>query len=703
MAGAMTDATLANIGVVSYSLGGMAFAFLALFLLVGWRGRSHGAILTLACAVNAAWCFTLVAGLLRAVPGGAMALAEVMRDAAWLFFVASMMPNAGARRTSVMLWLPSIVLPAALAAFVLLRMGAWALPGFQADLLVYVVVAMLMALWGIVLLEQLFRNSGMEQRWALKYICLAIGALFVYEFFMYSYALLGQHIPLALWSARGAANVLVVPLIAVAAARNRTWSFDVHVSRRVALHTGALIGCGGYLLVMAVGGYFVRNLGGTWGGFLSVLLFSAALLLLLVMLLSAQFRARIKVLINKHFFSYKYDYREEWLSLTRRLNDSSDTRDPYQRAIKVVAHVMDSPAGALWLQRDDGYVCLTQWNMAEAGGTVPSTEPLVAFLRKRQWIVDLRQHGHNPAHYAGLTLPQWLYDIPRARLIIPLLHEQGLLGFVVLAIPRASYHLTWEDLDLLKTIGQQVGGFLSQQENNQALAQARQFEAFNRMTAYLMHDLKNIMAQQSLIVRNAQKHKANPEFVDDMIMTVDSSVKRMKTLLQQLENPAKTVDNAQRTDVGGTLRQVIRNLRHEQPLPRLATGEQEAMVTVDPTRFAAVLNHVIGNAQDAAGAEGRVEVGVSVHGSEVRIRIEDDGVGMDPEFVRDFLFRPFYTTKSSRGMGIGAFQAREFIRAAGGSVEVTSQPGQGTAFTLALPEAAEQVKSELESTHEVRA
>jgi putative PEP-CTERM system histidine kinase len=699
----MADFTLANIGIVSYLIGGLGFSFLTAFLLVGWRGRIHGATLTLACALNAIWCFAIIAGLLHEIPIGAMVLAETVRDGAWLLFAAYMVAQADDARGGALLRLPAVILPAALVVFVALRMAMPALPGFGADLLVFAVVAMAMSLWALILLEQLFRNAGAEQRWWLKYICLAVAALFAYDFFMYSYSLLGHRVPLPLWNARGAVNALVVPLLVVAVVRNRSGIMGFRISRRAAFHTGALVVCGGYLLVVALGGYFVRNLGGTWGEFLGVLFFAAALLVLLVMLASAQIRARIRVFITKHFFSYKYDYRDEWLGLTQRLNDAGDTQDPYQRSIKAVAHLMDSPAGALWLRREGVYAAVANWNMPRASGRVDPAAPLMAFLRNRLWVVDLQQHENNPGLYDDLPLPQWLYDIPRARMLIPLPQNDGLLGFVLLAVPRAQYRLTWEDLDLLKTTGWQVAGFLSQQENSQALAQARQFEAFNHMTAYLMHDLKNIVAQQSLIVKNAQKHKANPAFIDDMILTVESSVGRMKRLLQQLQNPTADSDSRQRTPVVHVLEEVIDNLRHSEPLPRLDADCADLFVRVDPSRFAAILSHVVSNAQDAAGEEGRVDIRVRTAQSNVRVQVEDNGVGMEPAFVRDYLFRPFYTTKSSRGMGIGAFQAREFIRAAGGDVEIASAPGQGTVFTVVLPLAADSLVTEPEPAREVGA
>jgi len=698
----MTEFALVNTGIFSYLSGGLGFLGLALFLLLNWGGRTHGALLTLVCALNAIWCFAAVAGLLRVLPVLPVVIAEIVRDGAWLLFIAWAMPSAKSDRTRFVLSLPAIILPVGMLSYFAMRAGVLALPNLiRVDLLVFVLGTMLMSLWILILVEQLFRDARQKERWGLKYMCLAVATLFVYDFFMYSYSLLGQQIPAALWNTRGAVNALTVPLIVVAAARNQSWSLDVHVSRRAAFHTGALIVCGGYLLVMAVGGYFVRNLGGTWGEFLAILFVAAGLLLLLIMLLSWQVRARINLLINKHFFSYKYDYREEWLGLTERLNDSEETVDPYQRSIKAVAHVMESPAGALWLQRDDHYICTAHWNMTQAVATLDSAAPLAMLLRSRHWIVDIQEHRREPTLYDHLQLPQWLDDIPRARWILPLLREQDLLGFILLSAPRAPHDLTWEDLDLLKAIGRQVGSFLDQQESSQALSQARQFEAVNRFTAFLMHDLKNIVAQQSLVVQNAQKHKTNPEFIDDMILTIDSSVTRMKRLLQQLQRPQPGQQSRRRVRVDRIVAGAIRSLDARQPQPELMLAAEDVFAVLDAERLGMIVGHVVRNAQDATTADGRVEVRVTADMDWIYIRVEDDGTGMQPEFIRDALFQPFYTTKSSRGMGIGAYQAREFMRMSGGDVEVSSLPGAGTVFTLKLPRAADSATQEALPTDEV--
>ena len=276
---------------------------------------------------------------------------------------------------------------------------------------------------------------------------------------------------------------------------------------------------------------------------------------------------------------------------------------------------------------------------------------------------------------------------PRARLLLPLVAEERLLGFMVLAEPRAQYRLGWEELDLLKTLGRQVGVFLDQQESNQALTQARQFEAFNQLTAFLMHDLKNIAGQQSLILQNAERHKHNPAFVDDMILTVDNSVARMQEVLRQLERVSAGPRQGGRVAIDALVAEVLDNLAGTSPVPERQDDGCEVIVIADRERFAMVLRHVIKNAQDATGRDGWVGVRATVEVGTVAIAVSDNGEGMTPAFIRDSLFKPFFSTKSARGMGIGAYQARDFARGAGGDVTVDSTPGVGTVFTLRLPAA----------------
>jgi putative PEP-CTERM system histidine kinase len=262
--------------------------------------------------------------------------------------------------------------------------------------------------------------------------------------------------------------------------------------------------------------------------------------------------------------------------------------------------------------------------------------------------------------------------------------QERLVGFVVLAHARARREFDWEDIDLLRTAGSQVAGTLVQASDARRLAEARQFEGFNRLTAFLMHDLKNIAAQQSLLLQNAERHKGNPAFIDDMLATVANSVQRIGRLLEQLRGGAAPAAQG-RVQLAAVIARAIGECRAQPPMPAFEPPADELWVRADADQLATVLGHVIRNAQDAAMAHGHVTLTLKRESGQAEIEIEDDGAGMDEDFIRNRLFKPFFTTKASRGMGIGAYQAREYVRSLGGSMHVDSSPGEGSVFTIRLP------------------
>jgi putative PEP-CTERM system histidine kinase len=229
-----------------------------------------------------------------------------------------------------------------------------------------------------------------------------------------------------------------------------------------------------------------------------------------------------------------------------------------------------------------------------------------------------------------------------------------------------------------------VASYLAYQQAAQALAQARQFDAYHRLTAFIMHDIKNLIAQQSLVVKNAARHKDNPAFVEDVIRTVDNSVTRMNQLLDQLKR-GESQQSSKRVALRELLAELIAKQASMQPAPELHVMADGVDVLADPQGLAAILGHVVRNAQEATARDGHVYVRLSRKGANAVVEVEDNGTGMESAFVAERLFRPFDSTKGSKGMGIGAYQAREFVRAVGGDVEVSSAPDKGTTFRILLP------------------
>ncbi len=677
-----------DVGIVSYLACAVLFAVFALAVATVWRGRLGGKILFLAAVVNALWAAEIAWFSSRgnAAPLGILAVTDIARGGVWMLLMWHLVRGPTRRTAPRTLRLLFHGTWAGVVTFSLLaHLYLYATGQDQAAQIAFIVSGFLLAVTVLVLVEQFYRNSPTDYRWEIKFFCFAVGGIFVYDIYLFANGLLFMTIDAELWQARGAVNALALPFSALSLHRTSERPTESIFSRRMVFYSTGMLGVGLYLLIMAAGGYMVRIYGGTWGNFAQILFLSGALFLLAVVLFSGQARARVRVFLDKHFFDYRYDYRVEWLNLTHMLSDSEDGRPLEQRAIAAIAGPLDCPGGALWRRRDDHYVLSSTWNTSVPGSAVERDDGgIVAFFREREWIVDLVEFKAKRSVYGELALPDWLTALDDAWLLVPLFASEDLLGFVMLTRSRAMRDLTWEDHDLLRTVGRQVGGHLALDESVQLLSETRQFQVYHQLTAFLMHDIKNLIAQQSLVVKNAARHKDNPAFIDDVIVTVDNSVKRMQRLLEQLRQGG-TATGAQYARVGAVCREVVKQNAQREPRPRVELLAERLRVAADPEELSMVLGHLVRNAQEATPPDGSVTLVVSREDDRAIIEIRDTGSGMSEEFMRERLFKPFDTTKGVKGMGIGVYQAREFMRAAGGTLEVESQTGEGSVFRAGLP------------------
>jgi putative PEP-CTERM system histidine kinase len=300
-------------------------------------------------------------------------------------------------------------------------------------------------------------------------------------------------------------------------------------------------------------------------------------------------------------------------------------------------------------------------------------------------VINLTDLRRDPDTYDALELPAAVYADDQLWLIVPLRHDDELMGFVILARSRAAQVVNWEVMDMLKTAARQASSYLALDRAARALADARQFEGFNRLSAFVVHDLKNLIAQLSLVAKNAERHRHNPAFVDDAIATIKNSVDKMNRLLGQLRGPVAGAAGVG-VDLRALVAEVVRTRAAQEPAPVLETALMTPLrVRADPDRLAAVISHIVQNAQEATPRDGRVVVHLSRIAGQAVIEVRDTGVGMDADFVRERLFKPFDSTKGLTGMGVGAYETREFVASMGGRVVVDSVPGHGTVFRLFVP------------------
>lgn len=681
-------------GLLSYSVGAASFAVLTLLLLTAWQGRERGGLLVVASSLSAIWC----AAVAIYFAGGSVSfyvltLLEFLKNTAWIGFLLSLMGLAR-REKGVTNWRARAEGMAVLAACLALIAFVIVAPNINDSILSIeareggvILGHLLLAVMGLVLVEQLFRNTWPEHRWRIKFFCFGVGGLFAYDFFLYSDALLFRRIDAEVWAGRGFVNALVVPLLAVSAARNPDWSLGVFVSRHVVFHSAALLGAGIYLMAMAGAGYYVRVYGGSWGGALEAVFLFGAVVLLLVLLSSGQIRSHVKVFFTKHFFKNKYDYREEWLRFTQGLSNSEQNFELRENIIQAIAALVESPGGVMWVRQPTGYFApISQWQAVIPRSVLePVDSALACFLRRTGWIIYLDEYSHAPERYQHFDLPLWLDHMPRAWLIVPLLQRDELIGFVVLTRSSLARKFNWEDSDLLKTVGRQAASYVALVQATEALAEGRQFEAFNRLSSYVVHDLKNLVAQLSLVISNAEKHGRNPAFMEDALKTIGNSVAKMNRLLAQLRRDRLTEVARDRVDMSVVATRIVETCAERKPSPLFEQIERGLWVMADPERLAAVLQHLVQNAQEATPMDGVVRLRLYREGDWAVVEVEDNGCGMDQTFIAERLFRPFDTTKGNAGMGIGVYETREFVRSRGGDLAVDSTPGRGSTFRIRLP------------------
>ncbi len=672
----------------SYSAAAVAFVTLTGLLMTVWRDRTRGSLLTVACMVSAAWAVVLAFSSTQAVlPISRILLVELVHDSAWLIFLSSLLGGAVAVESNWLVRRGGVVLGLGLlVAGLLLEFAGFNQVFPQATGRILIMGSIATALYALVGIEQLFRNARPSQQNGLKFLCLGLAGIFAFDLFLYSNAVVDGQIQAVFWNARGFVVALCVPLIAISVKRITSWRRGIFASRQIVFYTTTLFAAGTYLSLVGLAGYYIQTLGKEWGTALQLVFFSAAVLAFIALLLSDQLRGKFSVFISKHFFERKYDYRAEWLRLIHTLTRYEESLPLKKRAIKALAQIVGSSSGHLWLRNeaDANYVAVAGWDVQPIIASTTAGAALPVFLEYKGWIIDVAELSAKPGKYTPLVASNLPAGIAQNGFVVPLMHESDLLGFVSLSAPRIPLTLNFEDHDLLKTAGQQVASYLAQAEASDQLAESRQFEAFNRFTAFVMHDLKNAIAQQTLVVENAERHKRNPEFVDDAIETIKGSVARMRRVMGHLRQSAVDA-STERVDITKLLLQVESQCSDRVPVPIASVPSEEIIVRANRDRLVAGLSHAVRNAQDACEGEGNVSIGVEVENGSCCIEIKDDGCGMEPEFIRDRLFRPFDSTKGAEGMGIGAYQIRETVRAGGGDVNVQSEVGVGTTLIMQLP------------------
>jgi putative PEP-CTERM system histidine kinase len=667
----------------SHALAAAVFAALLAWRL-GVQSRLGGQRLLLAgFALTGCWAWLSAIGPLDALTG----YAETARNLVWVSLLYSLSVRSDERQRGVRLVYAAV---AAVLGFQLIADTVSLFMPSGAMTETGQVLRMIAASGGLVLVHNLYGQAAPTSRTSIRLAMLGLAVMWVYDLNLYTVTYLDPRMAGGLIDWRGLAMALTGPLFALSAKRDDGWR--INLSRAATFQSLSLLAICAYFAVMAVLATALRGTGWDWSGALLVALLAVMTVAGMVVLPSSRARSWAKVKISKHLFEHRYDYRTEWLRFTETLGSSGGDALPLgQRIIKAFADILDAPGGLLLASDATGTIVgSSMWNWqgdSPPAGELGQVEQFWERLEASGRIVefDAFRGGWAQASDRPLAPPRWMVEDEALWVGIPLIHDGRLVGLLVLAAAEYRRALDWEDFDLLRTAGRQAASSLAEAHGQEALSNAQRFEEFNRRFAFILHDIKNLVSQLSLLSRNAERHAENAEFRADMIATLKSSVGKMNDLLARLSPQASArAHDVEAVALRPILSAAIAGKRRAHEVRLL--GDTSLWAMAEPTALEQAIGHILQNAIEASPATEPVTVRVTARDASIEIGIADKGAGMDGDFIRNRLFQPFASTKPA-GFGIGSFEARSLIVAMGGQLGVDSRPGQGTAFTILLPAA----------------
>jgi putative PEP-CTERM system histidine kinase len=542
---------------------------------------------------------------------------------------------------------------------------------FYLGILVFLVIA-------LINLEATLRAAEKSTRWQVKFEIIGAGAILAVLILFYSQGLLFRSLNMQLIPARS--SIIILGLLLMAYSRiKRGGGVRIALSRKMALNSVVLLAVGLYLLSIGLLAGGMKHLGISFQDSVLVLMAFLSGLGLLILILSENIRRKARVLLHKHFFRDKYDYRHQWQEFTKRLALSKTRDELHQGVLSSFMETLGMGFGALYLKKHDdtSFSCAFAMSMNPGQTTFSISDDFIQYMSERKWLVDVHRECPDLNREQKELFDEW-----KIRFGVPLFRENEIEGFILLGNavnPDETY--TYEDYDLMKALASQASSAILNLHLAEQLAAAREMEAAGRVAAFILHDLKNLVYALSLMLENARSHIDNPEFQQDMLESLSTTVHKMNTLISQLSGlPETPMPQKHDTELTRLAQEAKNQLANE----RIKLKGKKTLVQADERQLHKVMVNLLVNALEADQGNGDVYIEVGQNNKEVFFRVSDSGCGIPEEFLRNRLFSPFMTTKE-KGAGIGLYQCKRIVQGHGGRIEVKSSEGQGAEFTVWIP------------------
>lgn len=530
--------------------------------------------------------------------------------------------------------------------------------------------------FALVNFEATLANASPDALWKIKYDIIGLGTILAVLIFYYSQAFLYRSLNMNYLLLRSFLYLVAATMMAYSQVCRRG-KVRIQVSRLAAYKSVVLFAVGLYLVMLGLLGEGMKYVGTSFSRTVTISFAFLVGIALLTLLLSERVRREVKVMLHKNFYQHKHDYRTQWLRFTEQLSTSRSGEELLQRILSAYCEIFGIEGATLFLYEEgrSGYYVTAQYEMEPIQDVIAPQNSLISFMKKRAWVINVRED--NPEI---MSENSQFFSKNNISFVIPLFAGERLEGFIALGpVIKLNEVYIYEDYDLMKTIGRQASLAIMHQRLSEQASQAREMEAIGNVAAFVVHDLKNLVSNLSLIVENAARYIHNPDFQRDMLASLGNTVVKMQRLIGRLKNLGEgELFNLQQVNL---LELVQKTARMVSGSPITVSGSPETSF-VDENEIQKVVLNLLINGIEASGTDEPLLAEVGSAG-ESFIRVTDRGCGMSDRFIRTELFKPFRTTKK-KGLGIGLYQCRKIVEAHGGRIEVSSAEGRGSVFTVWL-------------------
>jgi putative PEP-CTERM system histidine kinase len=546
----------------------------------------------------------------------------------------------------------------------------------------------------LVSLEHTFRASIGTMRWRIKFMVLGLGILFAVRVYTSSQALL--------WPRRGIdESIFMMNSIGLLLGCAMTWRSLLRKPMEVAVYPPltllqnslTFLLAGVYLLVVGVFAKIVEWIGGDASFQAKTFIILVALVGLATLWLSDRVRLHLRRLVSRYLQRPLYDYRTVWRSCSEAIASRVTQQELCEAAVKQVAGLFQALSVTIWLVDDkrENLVFAASTSLLPAAGEelAPKKDETARIIRAFENDSEPREIETSGEDWAVILRrchpKQFLTG--GSRVSVPMMAGQHLMGVLTLGDRVGGIFFSLQDFDLLKCVGDQVAGGLLNVQLSHRLLQNKEMEAFQTMSAFFVHDLKNTANTLNLMLKNLPVHFDNPAFREDALRGVAKTsehINHLITRLSQLRHDLRIIKPAE-ADLNDVVTGVLSSWEAAAKFSLIKDFHPCPKVLMDQEQFSKVVTNLVLNATEAVpSAGGEIKVGTVQSNGWAVLTISDNGCGMAPEFLRTALFRPFQTTKKN-GFGIGMFQSKMIVEAHGGRIEVESEPKKGTTFRVLLP------------------